>query len=322
MTTIPQLDALSTREKIRFFCKQIIANKEMPSVEAISKLFKDHKQGSPSTQTINDERQKFIKEEFWPTYEALDCFKAIPEGMEALNTLYQDGFTKIVISAIDLSNTRFHEESQRFYAKELEQKSLLVERDAMLEQLRADIVQQQSAVERHLQRIECLQNDLAGKGLELDRAKTEITTLLSQLNAASQTQAAHEREINAIKENERTRLDKALAEERESTRRALVEVDALRQEIKRGEKKLHDRIEIERVANAKVIELQSSLLTSQSEIESLHRLGVEQKRVIGELRSKLQNPTPDQTVRPMQRKPLRPAKQTSLRKNTSVNRKE
>lgn len=233
MTPPTEPDRHDTRSLVRQVASEMATNREMPNAEKVRKEIQLRTGGAlnPSTLTVQDEMKKWMADTFWPNYHR---FAALPEQTNvpaAMQALFAEGFQKLVVGAIDLARTAWDTERDALTAEKASVQGELRTLREDSERLR---LQLDSANEEN--------NTLRQQLQQANRQQAELREQLDRINAALQAateaQAAHERELNEVRETERRQAQANVDAAREDTRRALREVDEMRQAAKVQEKNL------------------------------------------------------------------------------------
>lgn len=268
-----------TRKHIKSIIRQMISRNEIPSVNSVmNEIVRQRRaagvDGSPSTTTVHSEIKDYFENEFWPVFRTYKGLSEVPEGLSRVHDIFQDGFSKIVLSCMELANIQYEEERLQ---NEHEFQKICTELETVKTELlnsRDQYISFKGQTESIIHELE-VENQLLKEGIailnrELDEEKAQVSKITRELV---------QQKIHTENEVEQANM----------TRRKLMqEIDTARQEAKTIEKKFAEKSN-ELAATSEQIK---HLLRAKQDIELANEtLKMEVQRNIeriGELRGQLQ----------------------------------
>lgn len=268
-----------TRKHIKSIIRQMISRNEIPSVNSVmNEIVRQRRaagvDGSPSTTTVHSEIKDYFENEFWPVFRTYKGLSEVPEGLSRVHDIFQDGFSKIVLSCMELANIQYEEERLQ---NEHEFQKICTELETVKTELlnsRDQYISFKGQTESIIHELE-VENQLLKEGIailnrELDEEKAQVSKITRELV---------QQKIHTENEVEQAKM----------TRRKLMqEIDTARQEAKTIEKKFAEKSN-ELAATSDQIK---HLLRAKQDIELANEtLKMEVQRNIeriGELRGQLQ----------------------------------
>lgn len=268
-----------TRKHIKSIIRQMISRNEIPSVNSVmNEIVRQRRaagvDGSPSTTTVHSEIKDYFENEFWPVFRTYKGLSEVPEGLSRVHDIFQDGFSKIVLSCMELANIQYEEERLQ---NEHEFQKICTELETVKTDLlnsRDQYISFKGQTESIIHELE-VENQLLKEGIailnrELDEEKAQVSKITRELV---------QQKIHTENEVEQANM----------TRRKLMqEIDTARQEAKTIEKKFAEKSN-ELAATSEQIK---HLLRAKQDIELANEtLKMEVQRNIeriGELRGQLQ----------------------------------
>lgn len=217
---------------------------------------------TPSNTTITDEIKKWYADTFWPTYHAL---AALPQGSEVpgeIQRLFNEAFRMIAVQLLDTARRDWNDE-RAMYQEQLR------ETEAFAEQQKQTIVALESEGADVSGRLRDLQakHDVA---LEANTTlRNENTQMSADLNRALQQQASHERELNEAVAAERRRADATAQAASTEQKRLLVEIDGLRQTVKRHEAAAAEAAADAQRSRDRAAKTESELAAARAEVATM-----------------------------------------------------
>ena len=270
------MDFKDTRKHIKRIIREMIGRSEIPSVNSVmTEIVRQRRaagvDGSPSTTTVHSEIKDYFENEFWPVFKTYKGLSEVPEGLSRAHEIFQDGFSRIVLSCVELANLQYKEERTQF------------ERDFV----------------NKCNELEAAKNQLRDAQKLYESFKENTESVISQLETKNQALEERNVELHSSIEKERGKVENLMLEfsqekkrfsseierSNDTHRKMLVEVDTARQEAKLSAKKFAEKCNelaavMEQVKNLKqtnqTLEIANQMLKLEQEnhIERIDELRV------------------------------------------------
>lgn len=272
------MDFKDTRKHIKHIIREMIGRSEIPSVNSVmTEIVRQRRaagvDGSPSTTTVHSEIKDYFENEFWPVFRTYKGLSEVPEGLSRAHEIFQDGFSRIVLSCVELANIQYKEERAQ---NEIEFQKICSE----LETVKRELAESQHQYSSFKDNTESTIHQLE---INNHSQKGEIENLNKQLAGANAQALRLTQELAKEKQLFENEIEQADA----ARRKLLLEIDSTRLEVKSAEQRFTQKCN-ELAANNEQIK---NLTHAKQELEvSYETLKVEnQKNIerIGELRGQL-----------------------------------
>lgn len=222
------LEFKDTRKHIKLIIREMIGRNEIPSVNSVmTEIVRQRRaagvDGSPSTTTVHSEIKDYFENEFWPVFRTYKGLSEVPEGLSRAHEIFQDGFSRIVLSCVELANIQYKEERAQ---NEIEFSKVCSELEAVRTELshtRDQYTSFKGQTEEIIHQLEVDNQILKGEIAILNRQLVE-----EKANVKKVTDELVQQNLNIEHAAEQVKTERS---------KLMLEIDSVRQEAKNIEQK-------------------------------------------------------------------------------------
>lgn len=285
------------REVIRTVASTFAREGTYPTAEMVRKQIIKLTNGerSPSATTVQDEMKAWYADTFWPTYNilgGLDDLPALPGIARELREIYIEGFRVLVLDTVKSVKTAWADERESLLQQ-------LAESEAVTVGLRSDLTVREQTIDSLNEKVVAVSQENVAAGQRIDEQASSIAALQQSLAEAhslaremAEKQAGHERELNQVRDEERARSDRLVAQAREDVRTVQLELDAQRQANKRLEQNLETQQGQLQTERARVSAAEATAAALTAELQTLRHAHAAEVQRLAESIRQLSTPAP------------------------------